>query len=380
MKPSKKHSLTALLICTACVCLCGCSQDAEVLYDPTADIAEPDTTAALSAENAEVTATEPIETEPAETESISYLQAQQEEMYVYPRENGFKIGDSGALCFRDPASDSDEPIERNEYNLPLQDGTLELDLSALAASMDDIDYNVTGTFIFCWNGQIYDFTLDGRQSTNGMLQLDMRYWEEITVPFIAEDLPIREGDNTMFFWFFPYCEETGYLTAQNFIGYYDAEEARAGREPVTMTAEAELDPARITVETNKIKALTSSLVDPSDFISSNSTDHRANYTVHETPTFYVNLCNAANAEGASNRSGIAMFFVDGQLQPVWNGANYAAVSATDRDYAKQFAVPTDFQSGEQHRVLMVYAEIQDDKNADGNTYMQSMECRCTVED
>ena len=374
MNAYKKTITIGLTILISICSLCGCGQETEVLYDPNTSGEETSSVTSLSSEDT-LTEKSEMSKEPAETEPISYLRESAQEYLNMASENGGTINDGGLMCFWDAASESDEPLERNEYNLPVEDGTLELELNVLAYSMQEINYDIIGAFVFSWNGQIYDFSLGDTQSTNGMAQLDMQYWQDLAVPFKAEDLPIQEGDNTFFFWFFPYCEKTGYLTAQSFVGHYFAEESRTGREPILMAAEADLNPALITFVTDEIEAMTADGTDPSDRISFDG----ERYTLHENPTFHVNLSNTFNAEGSSNRSGIAMLFVDGQLQPVWNDSYYAAVFATEADYRKTYSVKTNFHAGEQHDVLAVYAEMQDDKSVDGDTFVQSSDMRCTIE-
>lgn len=71
---------------------------------------------------------------------------------------------------------------------------------------------------------------------------------------------------------------------------------------------------------------------------------------------------------------------DGELQPVWNGKKYASVSLTDQELRKQVAVKTDYTVGEQHDLLMVYSEMQNDPNPYGTTFIYSDGCSCKIEE
>lgn len=358
----RKKITATLLILTVCSTLFGCGGEKELLYDSNAPI-----------DQTSESPMTPDETPTADTENTSPLWETMQSFLDMS-----SLADGGLMSFTLPSSGAE--IEWNDYGLPVSDGTLNMDLHLLAYSQQETNSIVTGTLFCCWNGEVIDFSVDGRQSEGGILQIDFPYFEELVVPFTAEALPIIEGDNTLYFAFFPYCEETGgYLASQSFIGFYRSEQACEGRNSLPITAEADLDPDRIMVVDDKNKAMTNDYVALSDLISFNGGSFPMEYTVRPEPTFYLNISNAMNVEGPSNRGGIMLFFADGQPQPVWNGKLFAAASVGDNEYKKSFSIKTGFKSGEQHDVLLAYAELFDDKSLNGSVYIQSAALRCTVE-
>ena len=137
MNAYKKTITIGLTILISICSLCGCGQETEVLYDPNTSGEETSSVTSLSSEDT-LTEKSEMSKEPAETEPISYLRESAQEYLNMASENGGTINDGGLMCFWDAASESDEPLERNEYNLPVEDGILELELNVLAFTMKQL--------------------------------------------------------------------------------------------------------------------------------------------------------------------------------------------------------------------------------------------------
>lgn len=374
MKQHRNHTPAALLLLMSCAVLSGCGPEEEALYVPETSAAETGTDA-----NAETSAA-PAETVPTETEPLSYLQQYLENTFGYAADDSTRdnISQVTMMLFTEIAEAGEMPAELDEEHLPVQDGTVQMQLNSLIYTKDGAQSELSTAFVLCWNGSLYDFSLDGEQSTDGVLYMDMKLNCDYTAVFRAENLPVQAGENTFYFCAVPYCPETGiYWGAMSYTGYYEAEEARAGQSPMPLTAESELEPACIISVTDREEAMTDMNIAPDSRISMFSDDR---YKVHANPTFYLNVANFRNAEGPSNRSGIGMVFVDGRLSPVWNGAYFASVSASDREYTRRYAVQTDFPAGEHRNVSLVYAELQDDKDMYGRTFAYSQICYCDMVD
>ena len=357
-----RNLTSVFLIAAAGISLSGCGHSETLLY-------EPETGTGVSSAVTELA---------ARTENLSLLHADiQDLISEYPMLATQDYAGLGFFCFTDVA-DAQDKIDAEK--LPVQDGSLALDLNFYVYSNKETDYGISGSFVMFWNDQVCDFAVDGVQSKDGFLKMNLPYNQDVKVPFLAEKLPVQEGQNTFCFCFFPYCAAEGeYLTPQRLIGHYESAEARDGIALNEIVAENQLDPAGIQVATDQEEANSVDLVNRDDLISSESKGVNMLFRLRQNPTFYFNILNTQE-EVPSNRSGIMMMLKDGELQPVWNGRKYAAVSLTDKELKKQIAVKTDYSVGEQHDLLMVYSEMQSDPSPYEIPLMYSDGCSCKIEE
>lgn len=281
-------------------------------------------------------------------------------------------------CFTEETDTSGTLTEIDKNQLPMKDGKIHVGLNLLVYSPEEVDRKVKGTFVMFWNGLPYDFSVGGNQSTDGALQLDLLYNEEVVLPLEAVNLPVQEGKNTLYFCFIPYCEEKGiYLTPQRYYAYFNSEQTLDGGTPVAITDENELPQELIEVVVDKSAASnTYYSVENTDVIHSNG----ENFTLHSNPTFHLNISNIINLETPSNRSGIGMLIADGELQPIWNNKKYLSVSLTSEEIIKTISAKTSYQNGEKHDICMVYAELENDQNLDGEPISYSEMSYCTIEE
>lgn len=367
MKKYIKNIALALLTVFSCLTVYGCNDSQTPLYDPNYSTQE-DTSAADSSEEA---------TLPAEPENITPLKQIVQDISGIFIQNGDTPPELALHCFTEETDTSGTLTEIDKNQLPMKDGTLQVGLNLLVYSPTEVDYKVKGTFVLFWNGQAYDFSVDGRQSTDGALQLEIPYNQEMVFPFEAENLPVQNGENTLYFCFIPYCEETGlYLTPQRYYAYFSAEQSLDGRAPIAVTDEKDLPQECIEVVTDRAVAGTYKSVEQADVIHSRN----GSYTLRPNPTFYLNICNIYNPEVTSNRSGIGMLFADGELQPIWNGQKYLSAALTSAELRKTIAAETSYQSGEKHNICMLYAELEDDQNFDGEPYSYAEMSYCNIEE
>jgi len=366
MKKNMKNTL-ALLLCLFCLNLYGCNDSQTSLYDPNAS-SEENTSATYSSDEA---------TLPSEAENITPLR-----QTIQDISNAFIINDDtppelAMLCFTEETDMSGTLTEIDRNSLPVKDGTLQVGLNLLVYSPEEIDCKVKGTLVMFWNGLPYDFSVGDIQSKDGALQLDLLYNEEIVLPMESLNLPIKEGKNTLYLCFIPYCEEKGiYLTPQRYYAYYNSEQKLNGNTPVAVTSENEFSQDLIKVIADKsVASSTYYSVERSDVIKSRND----NYTLHPNPTFYLNISNIANIDKPSNRSGIGMLISNGKLQPVWNNNKYLSVSLSSEEVIKTISAETSYQSGEKHDICMLYAEFENDRE-DDEPFSYSEMAYCTVED
>lgn len=352
------RSTLALIIGLSCMNLYGCSDSGTSLYN--------------SNDSSEET------TIPSETENTTPLKQAIQDISVMYTQNGQTAPKLALLCFTEETDASGMLTEIEKNQLPVNDGTLKVGLNLLVYSPEEVDCKVKGTFVMFWNGQPYDFSIGDNQSADGTLQLDLLYNEETVLPLEAINLPIQEGENTLYFCFIPYCEEKGiYLTPQRYYAYFNSEQTLDGGTPVAITAENELPQELIDIVVDKASVSnTYYSVDKADIIHSNYD----NYSLYSNPTFHLNISNIINLETPSNRSGIGMLIADGELQPVWNDKKYLSVSLSSEEVIKTISAKTSYQNGEKHDICMLYAELEDDQNLDGEPFLYSEISYCTIEE
>lgn len=274
-------------------------------------------------------------------------------------------------------ADTSDGSDLDSKQLPIHDGTMQADLNVLVFSAQQKTEAVSGIFVLIWNGQVYDFTLNGSPSVNGACSIECQYNTDANYAFSAENLPIEKGDNTMYLCFIPYIPQTGeYLTAQRFIGHYHAGQASTGRSPLDITEEHDLNSDRISVFTERAGADRTNDVNPAHIIRRSA----SSYTLHQNPSYFLNIANFADAETSDNRSGLVMFCDNGKMQAVWNDNYYASVSVAEKEYRKTLVIDTAFQAGETHNVCMIYAELTNDRHPEDELYIYSAACACTIEE
>lgn len=367
MKNYKKLTL-ALLIGISCMNLYGCNDNQTTLYNP-------DDSSEISTES---TFLSDETTLLSETENITPLKQAIQDISVMYTQNGQTAPELALLCLTEETDASGMLTEIEKNQLPVNNGALKVGLNLLVYSPEEVECKVKGTFVMFWNGQPYDFSIGDNQSADGTLQLDLLYNEETVLPLEAINLPIQEGENTLYFCFIPYCEEKGiYLTPQRYYAYYNSNQILDGCSPVAITAENELPQELIDIVVDKTFASnTYYSIDTEDIIHSKYD----NYNIHSNPTFHLNISNVINLENSSNRSGIGMLIADGELQPVWNNKKYLSVSLSSEEVIKTISAKTSYQNGEKHDICMLYAELKDDQNLDGEPFLYSEMSYCTIEE
>lgn len=367
MKKYKKLTL-ALLIGLSCMNFYGCKDNKTTLYDP-------DNSSEISTES-NISSDET--TLPLETENDTPARQAIKEISGMYEQNGQTMPELALMFFTEETDSAGSVTEIDKNSLPMNDGTIKAGLNLFLYSPEDTECTVKGTFVMFWNGKPYDFSVDDKQSKDGVLQLELIYNKEVVIPFESKNLPIQEGENTLYFCFIPYCEEKGiYLTPQRYYAYYNSNQVLDGCSPIAVSDEDELSHELIDIVVDKASASSTYYsVDKKDIIHSNNN----NYSLHSNPTFHLNISNVINLEKPSNRSGIGMLIADGELQPIWNEKRYLSVSLSSEEVIKTISAKTSYQNGEKHNICMLYAELEDDQNFDGEPYSYAEMVYCTIEE
>lgn len=363
-----KKSILVLLTGLMCLNLYSCGDSGTSLYDPN-NSSEAVTNTPDSSEKT---------TLPSEAEQPTPLEQSVQDISSVFNQNGTAPPELALMCFTEETDASGTITEIDKNKLPMKDGILQVGLNLLVYSPEEINRKIKGTFVLFWNDKPYDFSVNGEKSKDGALSLELLYNQEVVYPFEADDLPVQQGENTLYICFIPYCEENGlYLMPQRYYAYFNSEQSIDGCEPIAITDEKELPLESIEVITDKGASSACNSIDQADIISSKE----EKYTLHANPSFNLNIIsNLTHPDEESNRSGIGMLIADGELQPIWNDKKYLSVSLSADEMRKTISAETSYQSGEKHNICMLYAELEDDHETDGEPFSYSEMAYCTIEE
>lgn len=362
------RDVLVLMISFSCLSLYGCRDSGTSLYDPN--------------NSSETVTNMPYGSEetpsPSELENSTPLKQVIEEISGVYAQNGTTPPELALMCFTKETDASGTITEIDKNKLPMKDDILQVGLNLLVYSPEEINRKIKGTFVLFWNDKPYDFSVNGEKSKDGALSLELLYNQEVVYPFEADDLPVQQGENTLYICFIPYCEENGlYLMPQRYYAYFNSEQSIDGCEPIAITDEKELPLESIEVITDKGASSACNSVERADIISSKE----EKYTLHANPTFNLNIItNLTHPNEESNRAGIGMLIDNGEIQPLWNDKKYLSVSLSADEMRKTISAETSYQSGEKHDICMLYAELEDDHETDGEPFSYSEMAYCTIEE
>lgn len=175
----------------------------------------------------------------------------------------------------------------------------------------------------------------------------------------ADNLPVVTGENELMLVVFNYCEARDlYIDCQSIAGHFVSDQDRIGTVTEACPEnEIDIDTIREKTDMNRFSEMR--FVSAGEMIDFQS-DHYGNYlmTTKPNPTMHFYLDNTSISETAGSHTGIMFLFVDGELQPVWNGKYFGNISVADSDLLKVIHIGTAFQSGEQPHVYWYFQETQ----------------------
>ena len=250
----------------------------------------------------------------------------------------------------------EEPYDRIDTTRP--DGNSIDTTAVLRVEESDFDGNsdIKICAIMTVNSQVVDFSLGGNESTNGILNMDVKTNEDYIFNVTASDLPVVTGDNTL---------------SLTFFGFYEDKDMYLDYQTSTLTFTSDIEADGNTIEIcpeDEYEILT--IQDPAEVIDSQTfvapeeqldfeSDHYGftQTTTVPCPTIHYYIDNMSIEDLSGNRNGLVLLFIDGQLQPVWNGYYIGEVSLSEQDLMKEILIETDFQSGENHNIAWYYLEL-----------------------
>ena len=255
-----------------------------------------------------------------------------------------------------------EPYDTiDESQLPIQEGSVDL---TVAARIEEREFDGSSEFsavvLLTVNGRMVDFEMDGSRSTDGILIRSFQSNRDYLLPVHADNLPAAEGENEIMLIIMSCCPaQELYLDAQYLTGNFRSDHSLEGKV-IEPCPEERIDRV-VAVRSRKDapELMSMPLVDKGEQLAFES-DHRGHTLIRTkpAPTLHFYIDNSSISDLSGQRTGLMALFVDGYLQPAWDGCNIGEIRLQNDDLMKAILVKTDFSSGERHSVCWYYIETE----------------------
>ena len=271
------------------------------------------------------------------------------------------------LGFTGHSDDPDAALKLvDDENLPFADGKVQMDLNLLMYPYhDNGEYTLPTSMVLTVNGKVYDFSVDGKKSQNGVLTMEVPVDQDLVLPFDMSGVPVQAGENELTFWIMAYSPATElYLANQCFTGYFQSDKAYDGDAPADVASEDMLK--GITVETTDGKTkeqimggVEMSITEKSNIVGNIDGDRFI--TVKASAPLSFPILNQNVDQGPSNRSGLCIVLSNGKPLPAFGGKTLADISLKDTELIKNVPYDHGFHAGDAARIDCCLLEYENDK-------------------
>ena len=260
--------------------------------------------------------------------------------------------------FVDPA----EPYDTIDTSqLPVREGSVDL---TVAVWIEEREFDGSSEFstvaLLIVNGRTVDFEMDSSRSEDGILIRPLQSNRDYLLPVHADDLPLVEGENEIMLVLMSCCPaQELYLDTQYLTGNFHSDRSLEGKA-VEPCPEERID--RVVTVRNPKDApdlMAMPIVGQGEQLAFES-DHRGHTLIRTkpSPTLHFYIDNMSSSDLSGRRAGLMVLFVDGQLQPVWDGCLIGEIRLQDQDLMKAILIKTGFGSGERHSIYWHYIETE----------------------
>ena len=269
-------------------------------------------------------------------------------------------------CAYENGTDADgNPVMVDFDNIPVENNAINLTLSSRIQMKEPPAEGKRHAYMLMGiNGQLYDFTVDGKTSSNGILETDIPVNQDAKFPFEVKDIPAQSGDNT--FVFYTVLPEDDSYGIMQYSGTFHADTSNEGMQPVSLTAESAIQ----NIETVSADGKTQDeIMNPNDGMIrmfdqdavQSFDDTTGTCKLKQSTQIYYELVNTNDDNGPSNRSGVCLAVFDGKLMNIWNGSPFAAVSMKDNELLKRIPMTSDLKPGESGQIGCIYFDLSNEK-------------------
>ncbi len=225
------------------------------------------------------------------------------------------------------------------------------------------------------NDNIVNFSLDDKNSKDGVLSTTLQTNEDYILQVSADNFPVEKGENEISLMVFGYSRSRDlYIEQQSSSVRFTSDHEESG-DVVEICPEDKINVVTYQ-DQNEVKA-DSYFIMPEEQLDFES-DHYGykKVTTLPSPTMHFQIDNMSVEGVIGNRKGLLLFFVDGKLQPVWNGSYIGEISLKESDLIKEIIIASKFKSGEKHNISWHYVETHGvDEWPVGSRYTSHMEIK-----
>lgn len=270
--------------------------------------------------------------------------------------------------------------DENPYE-PIE--TINLDKNNLKATavirIEEGDFDGHSDFeinaIMTINDKVVNFSLDDKSSKDGFLSTTLQTNEDYILEVSADNLPVEKGENEISLRVFGYSRSRDlYIEHQSSSVRFTSDHEESG-DVVEICPEDKINV--VTYQDQNEVTADSYFIMPEELLDFES-DHYGykKVTTLPSPTMHFQIDNMSVEGFIGNRKGLLLFFVDGKLQPVWNGSYIGEISIKESDLIKEIVIASEFKSGEKHNISWHYVETHGvDEWPVGNWYTSHMEIK-----
>ena len=339
-----KRMTSMLLVCSLCALLSACSDHSAA---PLVDTAAQESNPGFGDFDA-----------PAEDQS----DAPESEETVNPEDMlAFNLG------FSEKTGENGEPVYLQPEDFHAENGRIIMNMVTDFSLPKDFSTDVMPSYVMVGiNGELYDFTLNGKQSSNGLVQIDIPVGVQYSVPLEISGLNLEAGSGNQFvFVMAPFAEDEMLHNMGPFI--YDApltaDQKTSGSSTVSIPDQSQIKGLDIETADGKTKDEilfphngATRMFDEKDLLK--EMDDTSNVlTVKADTQLFLQFPNMNNENGPSRRSGICMALDGGTPLNAWAGSPLLKLSLTENDIFATVPLETAYQAGTEADLWMFYVDL-----------------------
>jgi hypothetical protein len=271
------------------------------------------------------------------------------------------------LGFSEKTDEDGEPVFLLPEQFHAENGSINMNMVTNFTLPTEFSTDMMPSYVMVGvNGELYDFTLDGKKSSNGIVQIDIPIGKMLSAPLEISGLNLEEGsDNQFVFVMVPFAEDEMLHNMGPFL--YDApltaDKTTTGTSTVSIPDQSQVKNLEIETADGKSKDEimfphngATRMFDEKDLLKEMD-DTSNELTVKADTQLFLQFPNMNNENGPSNRSGICMVLDSGKPLNAWSGSPLMKLSLTENDIFVTVPVETSYKSGDKADLWMFYVDL-----------------------
>lgn len=274
------------------------------------------------------------------------------------------VMDVAYISFEDISNETPTVLDYDK--LPYENNSLNMTLYSKIQTSDPPEEDTCpAIMLMTVNGQLYDFSIDGKASSNGFLETVLPINKDLRVPLNVKNLPAQKGENDFRFYIISTQCDSYPPLIRSYYGIFHSSTENGGIKPVILPDESEVK--IIQTETTDGKSQ-NELINPFDktiymfdsdaVISTNNEEFSS--VLKPSTQFYFDLPNINHDLGPSNRNGICLVLFNGKAMNIWNSHPCTSISMTDNEIMKRLLLPVDLKPGDKGQISCIYIDLENE--------------------